>query len=327
MKGTPWTEAEVRACIKAYFNMLSAQDAGRKRKKRDVYRALVCEHPARTEKAWEAKCQNISAVLYEENQPYLDGLTPRFNYQSLLRALVLDHLKRRGRSTLMPIEILSAKLKQLWRVGPLPVNGNGTGRYGLTLEQRLGIKPNSSKAPDFMGIELKTKYGATLQTLFSRIPTRWLDTSGPQDLVHKHGKDDPSKGRRTLYTSFNSKGDTLGFSLHADQQRIYVKHGNIDVLEYDVEVLERALLTKLSEAAYISVIRHGGAQCQFKTMMHCKHPSVLKFLQLIADGDVYLDFTLSLKGEKLRDHGYLWRINPSALTKLYLSTATIDLSA
>ena len=326
MKRTPWTESEVRACIKAYFDMLSAQDAGRKRKKKDVYRALVCVHPARTEKAWEAKCQNISAVLYEENQPYLDGLAPRFNYQSLLRALVLEYLKRRGHSTLMPIEILSAKLKQLWRVGPLQVYGNGTGRYGLTLERRLGIKPNSSKAPDFMGIELKTKYGSTLQTLFSRTPTRWLDTSGPQDLICKYGKDDPSKGRRSLYTSFNSKGDTLGFSLHADQQRAYVKHGNTEVLEYELEVLERALLTKLSEAAYISVIRHGGAECQFNAMMHCKHPSILRFLQLIAIGEVYLDFTLSLKGEKLRNHGYLWRISPSALTDLYLSTATIELS-
>ena len=34
--------------------------------------------------------------------------------------------------------------------------------------------------------------------------------------------------------------------------------------------------------------------------------------------NTFLDFTLSLNSDKLKDHGFLWRIKPDSIDKLYL---------
>jgi hypothetical protein len=174
MAATPWSEEEVRVAIRGYFKLQRAQENYEKVNKAALYRELSKAHPKRNTKSFERKFQNISAILYEEKLPYADGLKPNSNYQRLLKLLVLDHLNRIERPTLSPIEILIKKLKKLGALGFLPVHGKGSGRFGLALEKHLGIPQNSSKDADFMGIELKTKHDNSLQTLFSRTPTKYI---------------------------------------------------------------------------------------------------------------------------------------------------------
>jgi len=64
-----------------------------------------------------------------------------------------------------------------------------------------------------MGIELKTKHDKTLQTLFSRVPSRYLACKDKKELVEKYGYFDEKRKRRALYTSFNNSPDSLGFYL------------------------------------------------------------------------------------------------------------------
>jgi len=111
----------------------------------------------------------------------------------------------------------------------------GTGRYGLAVEDALGIRANSSKSPDFMGIELKTKSDRTMQTLFSRTPSRYTGVVNKAELFEQYSYSDKDK-RRRLSTSFGSAGDQRGFSLHAAAQRI-----------------EEALLSKHSQSVYLQI--------------------------------------------------------------------------
>jgi len=46
---------------------------------------------------------------------------------------------------------------------------------------------------------------------------------------------------------------------------------------------------------------------------------------MIDKGDVYLDFTLSIKNKRVRDHGFLWRVKADAIADLYLYSEIIDL--
>src|SRR5262249_28372430 len=156
--------------VHAYFELLKTDQDGQPINKAAIYRKLSRRFPQRRPKAFELKFQNISAILYEQRLPYCKGLKPRGHYQRLLRLLVLDHLNRSPLPAVEPKEILFAKLRELRALGSIPVTGKGSGRFGLAIERALGISPNSSKTPDFMGIELKTKHDATLQTLFSRTP-------------------------------------------------------------------------------------------------------------------------------------------------------------
>lgn len=43
-----------------------------------------------------------------------------------------------------------------------------------------------------------------------------------------------------------------------------------------------------------------------------------KLLKLLDAGRINLDFTLSIKGNRIGDHGFLWKVRPDAIPDLYL---------
>ena len=325
-----WSDREIEAAVSAYFELLSAQLEGRPTNKAAIYRNLSAVHPARTAKAFEFKFQNISAVLYEEKLPFADGLRPKARYQAALKTAVLNYLKRKGGEKQAPIDVLVGKLRRLRLRGYLAVHGKGAGRYGLSLEHYLSIPQNSSKEADFMGVELKTKYGKTPHTLFSRAPSRYLACKDKHQLLTNFGYYDEKRERQALYTSFNNAPDSLGFYLIAKQNRIVVNKKKVEILEYDDSVLEDAVLSKHNETAYVSVslnrLKNGETRCRFDQLLYCKTPSLQRFLRMTDDGNVYLDFTLSEKEGRVKDHGFLWRVPQDAIASLYQKTQLIDLS-
>lgn len=318
-----WSEDEVRGAVEAYFKLLEVQQSGGAANKAAIYRELG-EKFSRSPKSFERKFQNISAILFEQHLPYCDGLKPFHNYQRLLKLMVLDHLDRSPIPPVEPHEILFSKLRGL---GPVKVSGKGSGRYGLAIENALGIAANSSKDADFMGIELKTKHGSTLQTLFSRVPTRYTKGGGKAQFFEQHASYDAKRKRRALYTSFSSKPDSFGFALGVDGHKLVVLRNGSSVLEYDAEQIEEALLSKHSQTAFIAVrpSRKGEKETIIvESVRYCKWPSILRFLRLVEAGEVNLDFTLSEKGKSVKDHGFLWRIRSESLEQLYLHSEVVQ---
>ncbi len=228
MKNEPWSEKEITVAIDAYFQLMQAQQKGEPVNKTSIYRQLSAAHPGRSAKSFEYKFQNFSAVLYEEKLLYADGLRPMANYQAALRPMVLEVWRRVKQPAKKPIDILTEKLRRLRHRDYLPVKGAGSGRYGLTLEFYLSIPQNSSKTADFMGIELKTKHDKILQTLFSRIPSRYLAFKDKKELVEKYGYFDEKRKRQALYTSFNNSPDSLGFYLAPVKNRVVVNKKRIE---------------------------------------------------------------------------------------------------
>jgi hypothetical protein len=323
-----WTEAEAQTAVAGYFQLLGAQERGESPNKAELYRKLSRRHPARSPKAFERKLQNISAILYEERLPFCDGLKPFGNYQRLLKLLVLDHLNRSPRPDVEPHELLFSRLSAIHHNGPVAVSGSGTGRFGLAIEGALGIPPNSDRSADFMGIELKTKRDGSLQTLFSRVPSRYVGFDGKRDFFEKHSYRDDARERRALYTSFSSRPDSLGFHLRVIGEAVQVCRDGEVAMEYEAERLEEALLSKHMQTAFIAVsaVREGGRErCSVDSAVFCKWPSIIRFLRLVTDGSVYLDFTMSTKADRVRDHGFLWRITSEAIPRLYLHSEAIEL--
>ena len=261
--------------------------------------------------------------------PYCKGLKPRQNYQRILKLIVLDQLDRTPLPPIEPFKILFNKIKEIFEEGAIPVKDKSSGRYGLALESALGIKANSSKTADFMGIELKTKSDKSLQTLFSRTPARYIQGGDKKYMFEQNYYYDKQRDRNALYTSFSSNPDKLGFSLIVKKQVIKVVREKKCILEYDAEDLEAALLLKHSQTMFITlkgVTRDGRKECNIKSVVYCKWPSIIKFLRLIESGDVFLDFTMSEKSNgRILDHGFLWRINSKALKHLYLHSEELDL--
>lgn len=326
-----WSETEVKAAVRAYFELFEAQQNRQAKNKAALYRELSAEFPERSPNAFELKFQNISAILYEQQLPYCEGLKPKANYQRLLKLLVLDHLDRTPLPAAEPHQILFSKLRELHAKGPVPVDGTSSGRYGLAVEKALGIPQNSSKAPDFMGIELKTKGGDSLQTLFSRTPSRYVQDSDKTEMFDRNSYFDSKRNRQALYTSFSSSPDSLGFYLKAGSQTVTAFRDRVAVVEYEAERLEEALLSKHTQTVFLAVTpgrTNGNEICTIDEVLFCKWPSIIRFLRLIRAGNVFLDFTMSRRNDGLvKDHGFLWRIRSKSLPDLYLSSESMSFDA
>ena len=83
-----WTDEELRAAVEAYREMAAMQAAGVRYAKKQIYESLAARFD-RTEKAFEYRMQNISAVLNELGQPWIPGLKPAGNVGTAIKAKLI----------------------------------------------------------------------------------------------------------------------------------------------------------------------------------------------------------------------------------------------
>ncbi|NMZ60983.1 DUF3883 domain-containing protein [Pseudomonas nitroreducens] len=98
--GEDWSEAEVEATVRDYFEMMRSEASGVAYNKSEHNQALRRLLNGRSKSSVELKHQNISAVLDALGLPYINGYKPRGNSQLLLRksvqAYVLKHQQAVG---------------------------------------------------------------------------------------------------------------------------------------------------------------------------------------------------------------------------------------
>jgi len=88
-----WSRIEVELVVADYFAMLWKELAGQPVDKTAHRKALQPQLNGRSHGSIEFKHQNISAVLINFDQPYVNGYKPRQNYQLLLEQVVLEYLE------------------------------------------------------------------------------------------------------------------------------------------------------------------------------------------------------------------------------------------
>jgi len=89
--GNGWDWLECEAIVQDYFVMLSDELIGLGFSKAEHGRNLLPRLNGRSISSIEYKHRNISAVLVEMGQPYIQGYKPAFNYQQQLKQVVLAH--------------------------------------------------------------------------------------------------------------------------------------------------------------------------------------------------------------------------------------------
>ena len=90
--GQPWTDQEVDVAVNVYFEMLGRQERGESFVKAEYRRKCENQLPARSGKSIEYKWCNVSAVLDEMDEPWIDGYKPLPNYQKALRRTIESRL-------------------------------------------------------------------------------------------------------------------------------------------------------------------------------------------------------------------------------------------
>ena len=92
-RSLPWTELEVEAVVADYFEMLAKELRREVFNKTEHRRRLQSLLQGRSDGSIERKHQNISAIMIELGQPYVDGYKPLGNYQQLLFEVVAHRLR------------------------------------------------------------------------------------------------------------------------------------------------------------------------------------------------------------------------------------------
>jgi Domain of unknown function (DUF3883) len=108
-----WTQQEVDAIVADYFAMWEMELRGKAYTKAEHNRLLQKNIPTRTRSSIEKKHQNISAVLWHLDYPYIDGYKPLPSYQGLLRVRVEDWLARDQVLNQLVAEQVQAQVKAL----------------------------------------------------------------------------------------------------------------------------------------------------------------------------------------------------------------------
>lgn len=232
-----------------------------------------------------------------------------------------------------PSKELPDKLKLISKMGFVRSAREGSTGVGATLEALLGIEANSSKKPDFKGIEIKAsrqlpkqKRAKNRVNLFSQVPD-WKNSpiGTASNLLGQFGY--VENGRRQLYCSLSAqKVNTQGLKLVVDQEDGSIKLIGIkDEQEkalaiWDFDELMGRLSEKHPESFWVKAEAKkidGTEHFRYYHVVHTVSPIVTNLPYLVADGTVTLDLTMSEKGKGVRDHGYLFKIWPSALEAIF----------
>jgi hypothetical protein len=239
-------------------------------------------------------------------------------------------------------ELLSM-LKQIGAKGFIPSMRSGDTGVGFTLETLLGIECNSSKSPDYKGIEIKAGRAAShvsgRTTILSQVPDWTISRlKGSVDILRERGRFHEEKQRLQLFHEMSAtKVNSFGLSLKVDSagevlHQIYVNESGstIDVTWKLAKLFDR-LLEKHKQTFWVKAETKGKGdteQFHYTTARYTSGVSPSKFPMLLEAGVISLDYTIKgLPSGAAKDQGYLFKIRQSDLPLLFKSPQSFDLTS
>ncbi|MEY3438206.1 MAG: hypothetical protein RL265_791, partial [Bacteroidota bacterium] len=199
---------------------------------------------------------------------------------------------------------------------------------GRTLETLLGIDINSSKKPDYKGIELKSyrdKKG-NRKNLFAQVPDWKLSKfKSSAEILDNFGynRGDDFKLYCTVSALVkNSQGLTLKMDSKINQLLENSDKSDIgDFIAWNLETLHNRLLEKHNETFWIaadSIMINDLEHFQFKKVEHTKKPIVTQFDILLEQGIITLDHLIKRKPTgSVVEKGPIFKIKPNSLDLLF----------
>ncbi len=227
----------------------------------------------------------------------------------------------------IPNELLNL-LSKIASRGPVPALLQADTAIGRTLETLLGIDINSSKKPDYKGIELKSyrdKRG-NRKNLFAQVPEWSLSKFKSSaeilnEFGYKRGHD--FKLYCTVSTlARNSQGLKLKIDSEINQLIENSDKSSVgDFVAWGLETLHNRLLEKHNETFWIaadSLTIEGKEHFQYKKVEHTKKPIVSQFDILLEQGIITLDHLIKRNASgSVVEKGPIFKIKPNALDLLF----------
>lgn len=231
---------------------------------------------------------------------------------------------------------LLGKLKIIASKGFIPSFLKADTAVGRTLETELGIYINSSKKPDYKGIELKSfrNERENRKTLFAQVADWNLSkfkSSG--EILDNFGyyRENTLKLNCTVSTiKKNSQG--LQFYLNPVLNQLIENSDNARIGDFAVWALEKLherLIEKHNETFWIAAESrklNGIEHFRYTTAEHTKKPIVSQFDLLLEQGIITMDHLIKrYPNGRVSERGPLFKIKPNSLDLLFPPSTTYNL--
>ncbi len=220
---------------------------------------------------------------------------------------------------------LLAKLKVLAKK-PIPALGKGDTAIGMAIEAALGIPANSSKKPDYKGIELKSGRGSKNRTSVFAQVANWSksECKSSREIVERYGYD--RNGDQKLYCTVSAKkpnSQGLYFESCNEADELYEKHKDgAFVATWEGEVLRGRLLEKHGETFWIkarSEIVDGHEYFHLQEVTHTRSPMLSQLMPLLENGVMTMDHLIKKKhgSGQVTEKGPLFKLDKQNLHLLF----------
>jgi hypothetical protein len=278
-----------------------------------------------------SKANDILGIIVFESKLYVLNIT-HLDLHKLIESKasnpLLDLVNEINQISNEVAEELLILLNKIASKGPVPAMLQADTAIGRTLETLLGIDINSSKKPDYKGIELKSyrdKRG-NRKNLFAQVPDWNLSKfKSSAEILNAFGY---SRGQDfKLYCTVstlvrNSQGLKLKMDSEISQLIENSDKSSVgDFVVWGLETLHKRLLEKHNETFWIaadSVTFDGKEHFQYKKVEHTKKPIVSQFDILLEQGIITLDHLIKRKPTgSVVEKGPIFKIKPTALDLLF----------
>ncbi len=274
-----------------------------------------------------------------------NGLIHAFNLtqlpiEKLIESAIMNPLKElieeiNGTENAIANELL-LKLKKIAFDGAIPSMVDADTSVGRTLETALGIAINSSKLPDYKGIELKSfrsKRG-NRKNLFAQVPDWELSNyKSSAEILDAFGywREDDFKLYCTVSTiTRNSQG--LSLKMDNDIKHLIENSDKSDIGDFVVwslDKLHQRLIEKHRETFWVeadSTIINEKEYFQYTKVEHTKKPITSQFDILMEQGVITLDHLIKRNSKgKVVEKGPLFKIKSKGLDLLFPPSDKYDL--
>lgn len=278
-----------------------------------------------------ANPNDIVALIFYSGSFHIFNLT-RLNVESLLNSSLVNPLKElvseiNGKANEIAFELLTM-LRKVASSGPIPSIVAADTSVGRTLETALGIDINSSKKPDYKGIELKSFRSSRTnrKNLFAQVPdwslSKFKSSAEILDAFGYHREEDFKLYCTVSAITRNSQGLTL--RLDSDIKQL-IENSDIpeigDFVVWTLEKLHSRLKEKHKETFWVeanSSMIDGREYFQYSFVEHTKKPIISQFDILIDHGIITLDHLIKRNSKgKVVEKGPLFKIQPKGIDMLF----------
>lgn len=286
-----------------------------------------------------ASPNDIIVITHFNDCFHIFNLT-RLNISSFIEASIKNPLQEliNAISTTeneVALELLE-KLRKIAGYGPIPSLVNADTSVGRTLETALGIDINSSKQPDYKGIELKSfrSNRTNRKNLFAQVPNWKLSkfkSSG--EILNAFGYDRPDGFKLYCTVSAittNSQG--LSFKVDNDTKQLIETSSNPkfgDFVVWTLEKLHNRLKEKHKETFWVeaeSIRISNKEHFQYKLVEHTRKPIASQFDLLIEQGIITMDHLIKrTETGGAKEKGPIFKIKPEGIELLFPPSETHNL--